>query len=246
MQADALLGYARELAREGQAPPPTYIALGMLVERLREEQSRARVEFAGRFGGVLPRSRPQELEAAARRRREAPARAGAPTPRRRSGRWLGRSSASSSSTGDGWRAGARRACRTARAISAPARDAGCTVRVRVAGERAFLTIKGPAAAGARDEYEYPIPVADAEEMLERLCAGGRVEKLRHRVPHAGRVWEVDEFAGENAPLVVAEVELDRIDAAVALPPWVGPEVTDDPRYTNAALARRPYSRWGRP
>lgn len=145
--------------------------------------------------------------------------------------------------GDGWRAGARGVRYRQGYLSAGER-AGCTVRVRVAGERAFLTIKGPSAAGARDEYEYVIPVADAEEMLSRLAAGGIVEKTRYRVPFAGRTWEVDEFAGENAPLIVAEVELDRIDDEVALPPWVGREVTDDPRYTNAALAQRPFSRWG--
>ena len=89
-------------------------------------------------------------------------------------------------------------------------------------------------------------MADAEEMLERLCVGGLIEKLRYRVLYAGHTWEVDEFTGENAPLVVAEVELDRIDAEVSLPSWVGLEVTNDPRYTNAALARLPYSRWGRP
>jgi CYTH domain-containing protein len=147
--------------------------------------------------------------------------------------------------GDEWRDGSPGVPYRQGYLSAGA-DAGCTVRVRVAGKCAFLTVKGPAAAGARDEYEYPIPVADAEEMLERLCAGGRVEKVRHRVPFAGRTWEVDVFGGENAPLVVAEVELPRIDAAVSLPPWVGAEVTDDLRYTNAALARAPYSRWGRP
>ena len=147
-------------------------------------------------------------------------------------------------TGNGWRAGARGVPYRQGYLSAGA-DAGCTVRTRVAGEHAWLTVKGPAAEGARDEYEYPIPVADAEEMLERLCAGGRIEKIRHRVAHAGHTWEVDEFTGENAPLVVAEVELDRIDAEVSLPPWVGLEVTYDPRYTNAALARHPFSRWGR-
>ncbi len=147
--------------------------------------------------------------------------------------------------GDDWRAGALGIPYRQGYLSAGA-DAICTVRARVAGERAFLTVKGRAVDGARDEYEYPIPVADAEEMLERLCVGGRVEKLRHRVPFAGRVWEVDSFSGENAPLVIAEVELDSIDADVALPPWVGREVTDDPRYTNAALARHPYARWGRP
>jgi CYTH domain-containing protein len=147
--------------------------------------------------------------------------------------------------GDGWRIGAPGA-RYRQGYLSAGELAGCTVRVRVAGEHAFLTIKGPAAAGARDEYEYPIPVRDAEEMLSRLAAGGIVEKTRHRVPFAGRTWEVDEFAGENAPLVMAEVEVARIDDEVALPPWVGREVTDDPRYTNAALARRPYSRWGTP
>lgn len=146
-------------------------------------------------------------------------------------------------SGDGWRPGALGVAYRQGYLAA---GAGITVRARVAGERAWLTIKGPAAAGARDEYEYPIPVVDALEMLERLCAGGQVEKTRHRVPYAGNTWEVDEFLGENAPLVVAEVELDRIDAEVALPPWVGLEVTYDPRYTNAALARHPYGRWGRP
>jgi CYTH domain-containing protein len=147
--------------------------------------------------------------------------------------------------GDAWRAGARGVPYRQGYLSAGA-DARCTVRVRVAGDRAFLTIKGPAAHGARDEYEYPIPVPDADELLARHCAGGRVEKVRHVVPHGGHAWEVDEFTGENAPLVIAEVELTRIDEAVELPPWVGLEVTDDPRYTNAALAREPFSRWGRP
>jgi len=146
--------------------------------------------------------------------------------------------------GDGWRPGSTGVPYRQGYLGAGS-GARCTVRARVAGERAWLTIKGPAVAGSRDEYEYPIPVADAEEMLERLCVGGRIEKFRHQVPHAGHTWEVDEFTGENAPLVVAEVELDRIDAEVALPPWVGLEVTYDPRYTNAALARQPFSRWGR-
>ena len=73
----------------------------------------------------------------------------------------------------------------------------------------------------------------------------RVEKVRRRLEYAGRTWEVDVFTGENAPLVVAEIEIESVDAEVALPPWVGAEVTDDPRYTNAALARLPYSRWRR-
>ena len=148
--------------------------------------------------------------------------------------------------GDGWRAAASPGIRYRQGYLSAGADAGCTVRVRIGGERAYLTVKGPAAGAARDEYEYPIPVADAAEMLERLSAGGVVEKVRHRVPFAGRTWEVDVFAGENAPLVVAEVEIESVDAAVKLPPWLGAEVTDDPRYTNAALARSPFSRWGRP
>jgi CYTH domain-containing protein len=147
--------------------------------------------------------------------------------------------------GDGWRPGAQGVVYRQGYLGA-GENAVCTVRVRVAGESAWLTIKGRSSGGARDEYEYPVPVADAEEMLDRLCPGGRVEKIRHRVPYAGRLWEVDEFIGENAPLVVAEVELDSIDAEVSLPLWVGREVTEDPRYTNAALARQPYSRWVRP
>ena len=148
-------------------------------------------------------------------------------------------------TGDDWRPGARGVPYRQGYLSAGA-EARCTVRARIAGARAWLTIKGRATAGARDEYEYPIPVADAEEMLERLCAGGSIEKFRYRVPFAGHTWEVDEFTGENAPLVVAEVELVRIDAEVTLPSWVGREVTYDPLYTNAALARNPFSRWGKP
>ena len=148
--------------------------------------------------------------------------------------------------GDAWRAGAAPGIAYRQGYLSAGSDAGCTVRVRLGGGRAYVTIKGPAAGAARDEYEYPIPPTDAAEMLERLCAGGTVEKVRHLVPFAGRTWEVDEFGGENAPLVVAEVEIESVDAAVKLPPWLGAEVTDDPRYTNAALARSPFSRWGRP
>jgi CYTH domain-containing protein len=110
------------------------------------------------------------------------------------------------------------------------------VRVRLAGEAAFLTIKGPGLR-ARAEYEYPIPPEDAAAMLETLCAPPVIEKTRSRVGHAGLVWEVDVFAGQLAGLVLAEVELDSADQRVELPGWVGREVTDDPRYQNAALAR---------
>jgi adenylate cyclase len=110
------------------------------------------------------------------------------------------------------------------------------VRIRQAGEAAFLTIKGPGLL-ARAEYEYPIPVAEAAEMLERLCPQPVIEKTRTRVRHGGLVWEVDEFAGHLAGLVLAEVELASPDQSFARPEWLGREVTEDPRYQNAALSR---------
>jgi CYTH domain-containing protein len=123
-------------------------------------------------------------------------------------------------------------------------DVDRTVRVRVAGDQGFLTVKGRSAGASRAEYEYPIPVAHAEEMLDRLCLRPLIEKTRYRVAHGGLVWEVDVFAGESSGLTVAEVELEAEDQAVALPPWVGREVTGDPRYANASLVQRPFATWG--
>jgi adenylate cyclase len=117
------------------------------------------------------------------------------------------------------------------------------VRVRTVGDEGFVTIKGATQGIARLEFEYAIPVGDAREMLERLCAWPLIEKTRYRVPVAGRTWDVDVFEGENAGLVVAEVELPSADAEVVLPAWAGAEVSADPRYHNANLARRPYSAW---
>lgn len=122
------------------------------------------------------------------------------------------------------------------------RDPKRTVRVRVAGEQAWLTIKGLTTGASRAEFEYTIPRTDADELLE-LCEKPILEKNRHLVQHSGRTWEVDEFLGDNAGLVVAEVELDREDAAVDLPPWVKCEVTDDPRYYNSNLSIRPFKTW---
>jgi adenylate cyclase len=117
-----------------------------------------------------------------------------------------------------------------------------TVRVRLAGERAFLTIKGRAHGASRAEFEYPIRVADVSELLQ-MCLTPLVEKTRHRVLFGGRTWEVDVFAGANRGLVLAEVELEAPDAPVDLPPWLGAEVTDDHRYANANLAARPFTTW---
>ena len=117
-----------------------------------------------------------------------------------------------------------------------------TVRIRHAGDRAFVTIKGRSRGATRAEFEYPIPVDDAEAMLQ-LCLPPVIEKIRHRLPHAGLVWEVDVFGGVNDGLVVAEVELPSEATEVALPPWIGDEVTDDPRYFNANLVAHPYRDW---
>ena len=122
------------------------------------------------------------------------------------------------------------------------RDRHRTVRVRIAGAKAYLTIKGMAIGVTRAEFEYEIPLADAEALLA-LRDGPLVEKLRHRVRHAGATWEVDEFLGENAGLVVAEIELESEDQAFERPPWLGREVTGDPRYLNSSLATHPFSRW---
>ncbi|NEX62487.1 CYTH domain-containing protein [Noviherbaspirillum galbum] len=117
------------------------------------------------------------------------------------------------------------------------------VRVRIEGEAAMLTIKGKSIGAARGEWEYPLPLHDAEELLDRLCERPLIEKRRYRIPHAGWVWEVDEFLGENAGLVVAEIELDREDRDIDKPDWIGDEVTGDPRYYNSNLLSLPFSRW---
>ncbi len=115
-----------------------------------------------------------------------------------------------------------------------------SVRVRDEDGRITLTIKGPGNGPnrmARAEFEYEVPADDAAGLFA-LCEPGTVDKTRHRLDVAGRTWEVDEFHGRLAPLVVAEVELDDPDADVVLPPWAGAEVTGDPAYSNAALSRR--------
>lgn len=118
-----------------------------------------------------------------------------------------------------------------------------TVRVRVAGRKAFLTIKGVNRGVTRTEFEYPIPMHDAAAMLDALCEHPLIEKTRWVVPFRGLTWEVDEFHGENAGLVVAEVELPSAETKPALPPWVREEVTSDPRYYNANLANKPFKTW---
>jgi len=119
----------------------------------------------------------------------------------------------------------------------------CTVRVRIAGEKGFLTIKGATIGFGRNEYEYTIPVEEAEAMLNDLCLQPQIEKIRYTIPFAGFLWEVDEFLGVNLGLVVAEIELDHEEQSFPKPHWVGQEVTGDTRYYNAALCSHPFIKW---
>ena len=150
-------------------------------------------------------------------------------------------------TGDGWRAAAGRVVPMAQGYlnDLAAMDTGAmkaSVRVRIAGDGAWLNLKSRELGHTRQEFDYPIPVEDARALLA-LSVGGLVDKRRHYVEHEGHLWEVDEFLGENAGLVVAEIELESAEAAFARPDWVGAEVTDCARYYNLALATRPYSQW---
>ncbi len=144
--------------------------------------------------------------------------------------------------GDAWRAAATRSEAMVQGYLAGPPAARCSVRVRIAGEWAWLNIKSAQAGVQRDEYEYAIPVAEARRQLETLAADV-VEKVRHYVEVEGHVFEVDEFAGDNAGLVVAELELDRVDAPYPRPAWLGREVSDLVRYYNLNLSAHPYSRW---
>ena len=118
-----------------------------------------------------------------------------------------------------------------------------TVRVRVAGPRGSITVKGKNVGARRAEFEYEIPVADAERMLDTLCQRPLIEKVRYTLAAGPHTWEIDVFEGSNAGLVVAEIELSSEDEAFEKPAWVGDEVTDDPRYFNSNLVANPYETW---
>ena len=118
-----------------------------------------------------------------------------------------------------------------------------SIRVRIAGELAWLNLKAKRSARTRLEFEYPIPRADADEILRELCNGPLVEKYRHEILAGPHVWEIDEFIGDNAGLIVAEIELGGEDEGFDRPAWLGSEVTEDERYYNFNLARRPYREW---
>ena len=118
-----------------------------------------------------------------------------------------------------------------------------TVRVRVVGEQGYLTLKGKSVGTVRSEFEYSIPVEDAEEMLNTLCDRPFIEKIRYKIHHGNLVWEVDEFLGDNAGLVIAEVELESEHQEVPLPDWIDKQVTDA-KYFNSRLTKHPYKEWG--
>ncbi len=122
-------------------------------------------------------------------------------------------------------------------------EPGRTVRVRLAGEQGYLTIKGATTGITRAEFEYPIPAADARTLLETLCDRPLIQKTRYTIPWEGLIWEIDEFAGDNQGLILAEVELASTDQAIVFPPWIGAEVSHDPRYYNANLVTFPFSQW---
>jgi CYTH domain-containing protein len=144
-------------------------------------------------------------------------------------------------TGSGWKAGAS---------GVPFRQGYLStvkervVRVRTEGTRAVLTIKGLTTGISRPEFEYEIPLADAQRMLDELCEPPILDKTRYRVPWQGHTWEIDEFHGDNDGLVVAEIELASPNEPFGRPPWIGREVSGDARYFNANLVAYPYRLWG--
>lgn len=152
-------------------------------------------------------------------------------------------------TGDAWRTAAHEVLPMAQGYlnDSASLDSGAmcaSVRVRISGDRAWLNIKSVEIGARRQEFDYPVPVEDARDLLA-LCVGGSIDKRRHLVRHGRHLWEVDEFLGANAGLVVAEVELGDVDEAFERPDWLGDEVTHDTRYYNLALATTPYAHWPR-
>ncbi len=150
-------------------------------------------------------------------------------------------------TSDDWRAAAHAVIPMAQGYinDTASMDSGAqkaSVRVRIQGDEAYLNIKSRELGHTRQEFEYPVPVNEARELLA-LCVGGLIDKRRHLVQHDGLLWEVDEFLGDNAGLVVAEVELESAGQVFAKPDWAGAEVTDELRYYNLALASKPYTQW---
>ncbi|HVD97817.1 MAG TPA: CYTH domain-containing protein [Cytophagaceae bacterium] len=121
-------------------------------------------------------------------------------------------------------------------------DASKTIRIRIANKEAWITIKGKTTGASRPEYEYNIPADEAQEMLTNMTENC-IEKYRYKIMVQGKLWEVDDFKGDNEGLLLAEIELENENESFALPEWIGEEVTEDPRYFNASLSKLPYSKW---
>lgn len=118
-----------------------------------------------------------------------------------------------------------------------------SVRIRIEDDKANINIKSATLGIHRDEYEYEIPLDDANKMLVNLCQQPVIEKTRHFIHHLGKTWEIDEFCGENAGLIVAEIELETVDESITLPNWIDEEVSDDKRYYNVSLVKHPFKNW---
>ncbi|MEO5376971.1 MAG: CYTH domain-containing protein [Magnetococcus sp. DMHC-6] len=142
--------------------------------------------------------------------------------------------------GDGWRGLAEGVLYRQGFLST---DKDRVVRVRMAGEQASLTIKGATQGITKHEFEYAIPLSDAQVLLNELCLTPLIEKTRYRIAQGGVLWEVDEFAGDNQGLILAEVELTHAQQELFLPEWIGKEISLDPRYFNSNLVQTPYIRW---
>jgi len=120
---------------------------------------------------------------------------------------------------------------------------GKSVRIRTVGEKGFLTIKGPRVGISRDEFEYEIPLADANQLIKNYCDSNLISKKRYKVNFEGNTWEIDEFSGDNQGLILAEIELESPDEKITLPDWLGKEVGTDNRYYNSKLAKHPVNSW---
>ncbi|MGI9304396.1 MAG: CYTH domain-containing protein [Gammaproteobacteria bacterium] len=143
--------------------------------------------------------------------------------------------------GDAWRRQAGRKAHFRQGYLAG--GAGGSVRVRVVADKATLNIKSATVGVERLEFEYPIPIAEGRQILDSLCMRPLIEKTRYFVDYAGKTWEVDEFEGDNAGLIVAEIELTQAHEAFELPAWAGEEVSYDARYYNSSLVKNPYGSW---
>lgn len=142
---------------------------------------------------------------------------------------------------DSWRAEVKSSCEYEQGYLNQAKIN--SVRARVAGDKAFLSVKSATLSISRKEFEYVIPMEDARYMLDHLCEGSTIKKTRHFIPQGEHVWEIDEFYGDNAGLVVAEIELKSENETFFRPGWLGAEVSDDPRYYNVRLVDHPFKDW---